>query len=217
MHPAEPTEHRAASHKEASAERETGRLEAFSDGVFAIAITLLVLEIKVPHFDGAPTSAALADALLKQWPGYLALITSFFTVLIMWVDHHIVFRLVHRADVKLLFANGVLLLFISVVPFPTAVVAEYLGTPAAPAACTLYAGFFVGISVCFQLLRMSAFRPAVLAPSASEATLKRLSGSYWIGPPIYILATIVAPFYPLAAMCICSVMWIFWAAMTREC
>jgi uncharacterized membrane protein len=217
MHPAEPPWQQGTSHKETSAERETSRLEAFSDGVFAIAITLLVLEVKVPHFDNAATSSALTGALLRQWPSYLALITSFFTVLIMWVHHHIVFRMVRCADVRLLFVNGLLLFFISVVPFPTAVVAEYLGTSAAPAACTLYAGFFFGISVCFQLLRMAAFRPAVIMPSATEATLRRLRGSYWIGPPVYILATVIAPFYPFAAICICSVMWIFWGAMTREC
>ncbi len=203
--------------QEPNTERETSRLEAFSDGVFAIAITLLVLEIKVPHLEGAPASAALAGALLREWPAYLALVTSFFTVLIMWVHHHLMFRLVQRADVRLLFINGLLLLFVSVVPFPTAVVAEYLGTPAAPAACTVYAGFFVGISVCFQLLRKSAVRPAVLSPDAPPATVRRLSRGYWVGPPLYLTATIVAPFYPLAAIGICTALWIFWAAMTREC
>lgn len=198
-------------------EHGTSRLEAFSDGVFAIAITLLVLEIKVPHFEGPPTSSSLTDALLREWPAYLALVTSFFTVLIMWVHHHIVFRLVQRADVRLLFVNGLLLLFISVVPFPTAVVAEYLGTTAAPTACTLYAGFFVGISICFQLLRQAAFRPSVLVPDASPATVKRLSRSYWFGPPLYLLATLTAPFYPRASLAICTALWIFWAAMTQEC
>jgi uncharacterized membrane protein len=200
-----------------TSERETTRLEAFSDGVFAIAITLLVLEIKVPHLEGAATSAALTQALFKEWPAYLALVTSFFTVLIMWVHHHLVFRLVHRCDTNLLFVNGLLLLFVSIVPFPTAVLAEYMGTPAAPSACTVYAGFFVGISGCFQLLVMSAFRPAVLSPRASAATVRRLSRSYWAGPPLYILATLTAPFFPLAAIGICTALWIFWAAMTREC
>jgi uncharacterized membrane protein len=200
-----------------TSERETTRLEAFSDGVFAIAITLLVLEIKVPHFEGSATSAALTGALLKQWPAYLALVTSFFTVLIMWVHHHLVFRMVRKADTNMLFVNGLLLLFVSIVPFPTAVLAEYMGTPAAPSACTLYAGFFVGISVCFQLLVMSAFRPAVLAPEAPEATIRRLRRSYWAGPPLYILATLTAPFFPLTAVGICTALWIFWAAMTREC
>ena len=203
--------------RESTTERETSRLEAFSDGVFAIAITLLVLEIKVPHFEGASSSAALTSALLRQWPSYLALVTSFFTVLIMWVHHHIVFRLVQRADVRLLFVNGLLLLFISVVPYPTAVMAEYLGTPAAPSACTFYAGFFVGISICFQLLVRAAFRPGVLARDASQATVRRLSRSYWAGPPLYLLATVTAPFFPLTAIGICTALWIFWAAMTREC
>ena len=134
MHPEELPQHRRTSHKQNGGERETSRLEAFSDGVFAIAITLLVLEVKVPKLEGGATSSALARALLDQWPSYLALVTSFFTLLIMWVHHHLVFRQVHRADVRLLFVNGILLLFISVTPFPTAVVAEYLGTPAAPAA-----------------------------------------------------------------------------------
>jgi uncharacterized membrane protein len=203
--------------QEPTIERQTSRLEAFSDGVFAIAITLLVLEIKVPHFEGPHTSAALSGALLREWPAYLTLVTSFFTVLIMWVHHHLVFRLVQRADVRLLFINGLLLLFVSVVPFPTAVMAEYLGTPAAPAACTFYAGFFVGISICFQLLRRAAFRPSVLLPSASRATVQRLSRGYWAGPPLYLVATLTAPFFPLAAIGICTALWIFWAAMTREC
>jgi uncharacterized membrane protein len=206
-----------AAPKDTTTERETTRLEAFSDGVFAIAITLLVLAIKVPHFDGPPVSSALAAALVRQWPSYLALVTSFFTVLIMWVHHHIVFRLVRRADVNLLFVNGLLLLFVSVVPFPTALVAEYLGTPAAPAACTAYAAFFVGISICFQLLVGSAFRASVLAPDASQATVRRVRRSYWAGPPLYLLATATAPFFPLAAIGICTALWIFWAAMTREC
>jgi uncharacterized membrane protein len=212
MQPAEP-----AAIPQASTDRETGRLEAFSDGIFAIAITLLVLEIKVPHFDGAPASSALAGALLRQWPAYLALVTSFFTVLIMWVHHHMVLRQVHRVDVNLLFANGLLLLFVSVVPFPTAVVAEYLGTPAAPSACTLYAGFFVGISVCFQVLVWSALRPAMLSPNASQATIRRIRRSYLAGPPLYLLAAVTAPFFPLTAIGICTALWIFWAAMTREC
>jgi uncharacterized membrane protein len=73
--------------------RETGRLEAFSDGVFAIAITLLVLELKVPDVAVAGTSPKALAALLHQWPSYVGLVTSFSTVLIMWVHHHAILRL----------------------------------------------------------------------------------------------------------------------------
>ena len=92
-------------------EKETGRLEAFSDGVFAIAITLLALELKVPHSEtGQITAATVMSGLAHQWPSYFAFITSFFTVLVMWVHHHAMFRLVRRVDVTLLFANGFLLM-----------------------------------------------------------------------------------------------------------
>ena len=201
-------------------EKNTGRLEAFSDGVFAIALTLLVLELKVPHF--APngtetTSQALASSLRDQWPGYFAFVTSFFSVLIMWVHHHEIFRLVRRADVTLLFTNGLMLMLVTVVPFPTAVVAEYLRTPAAPAACTLYAGTLLAISIVFYLLLLAAFRKRVLDPDAREATVARLRRDYRLGPPLYLVATIAAPFMPWLAMTICTALWIFWAATTREC
>ncbi len=201
-------------------EKETGRLEAFSDGVFAIAITLLVLELKVPHLseNGAePNPAALEAALLRQWPSYLALMTSFFTVLIMWVHHHIIFKLVRRADATLLFANGFLLLLVSVVPFPTAVVAEYLATPAAPAACELYAAVFVGIAVAFYLLLTAAFREETLDPKAPAERVRRFRRDYKLGPPLYILAAAAAPFSPMLAMGICTALWIFWAFTTGDC
>jgi len=205
---------------ESKPEKQTARLEAFSDGVFAIAITLLALELKVPHFTaeaGEPTSVALAKSLASQWPSYFSFVTSFFTVLIMWVHHHTIFRLVLRADAKLLFANGFLLMVVTVVPFPTAVVSEYLRTPAAPAACTLYAGTFVLIAIGFWLVLNAAFRRSTVDPNASEATLNRLRSSYRLGPPLYLLAAISAPFSPWLAMAICTGLWILWAVTTREC
>jgi uncharacterized membrane protein len=202
--------------EEKQREKQTGRLEAFSDGVFAIAITLLALELKVPH-PAEATSAALAYSLAREWPSYFAFITSFFTVLIMWVHHHVIFRLVHRTDATLLFANGFLLLLVTVVPFPTAVVAEYWGTPAAPAAVTLYGGVFVGISIAFYLLLMAAFRKAVLDESASEERVLRMRRDYRVGPPAYLAAAVAAPFSPWLSMAICTALWIFWALTTREC
>jgi len=200
------------------AEKKTGRLEAFSDGVFAIAITLLALELKIPHFEGGDiTAAAVLSGLAHQWPSYFAFITSFFTVLIMWVHHHAIFRLVKRVDVTLLFANGFLLMLVTVVPFPTALVAEYLRTPAAAAACTFYAGFFVLISIGFWVLLWAAFRKSVLDPDAKPATLNRLRHSYRFGPPLYLAATVAGPFSPWLAMGICSALWIVWAVTTREC
>lgn len=203
----------------APGEKETGRLEAFSDGVFAIAITLLALELKVPHFEAAEpvTTRALAAKLLAQWPGYLALVTSFFTVLIMWVHHHLIFRLVRGTSVRLLFSNGLLLLFVTMVPFPTEVVADYWRTPAAPAAAALYSGTFVMISIAFYLVLMAAFRPDVLRPEAAPSTVRRLRRDYRFGPPLYLAAALAAPVSAWLAMGICTGLWIFWALTTREC
>ena len=100
---------------------ETGRVEAFSDGVLAIVITLLVLELHVPR--ELTSDAALRAALVHEWPAYFAFLTSFVTVGIMWVNHHRLFTLIGRVDHWLLMLN----LTICVVPFPTAIVAEYLG------------------------------------------------------------------------------------------
>src|ERR1700710_2043054 len=98
-----------------------GRLEAFSDGVFAIVITLLILEIKVPkHAEGD-----LGHALAKQWPQYVAYLLSFLIVGIIWLNHHATFNLLARTDHGLQVLNLMLLLPVSVLPWPTAVLAEY--------------------------------------------------------------------------------------------
>ena len=208
------TETTEANIGEADATKETGRLEAFSDGVFGIALTLLVLELKVPHPDaeaGARTSGALWSSLGQEWPSYFAYTTSFISILIMWVHHHTVFKLVQKTDSLLLFANGFLLLVVTIVPFPTAVLADYLMTPAAPAACMFYAGTFVVISSAYCLLLLAAFREKLLAPHASTAKVTQLRRSYRLGPPLYLVALVAAAFNVWLCIGICTCLWVFWA------
>jgi uncharacterized membrane protein len=200
-------------------EKNTGRLEAFSDGVFAIAITLLVLELKVPHLaSGAiePTPDALAESLATQWPAYFSFVTSFFSILIMWVHHHTLFRLVRQTDARLLFANGLVLLMVSVVPFPTAVVAEYFGTAASAVACEFYCGVFLFVSSAFYLLLLAALRKDVLLLDVPPATVRRLRRSYALGPPMYLLAGVAALLSSVLSLFICTGLWILWAVMTQE-
>ena len=193
-------------------EKETGRLEAFSDGVFAIGITLLVLELKVPQVGVAGASpAALAKALWQQWPSYVGLVTSFFTVLIMWVHHHAILRNVHRTDAWLHFANGCLLLGITFVPYPTPVLASYLETPAARMAMAFYAGTFVFIAVCFYHFIRAAFRKPFLSPNASDEFIAKTCRDYTFGPPLYLIATIAAFLDARVSLLICTALWIFWA------
>jgi uncharacterized membrane protein len=193
-------------------EKETGRLEAFSDGVFAIAITLLVLELKVPDLHTAGGSPwLLGKALLQQWPSYVGLVTSFFTVLIMWVHHHAIMRNVCRTDTWLHFANGCLLLVVTFVPYPTAVLASYLQTQAAKMAAGFYAGTFVGIALFFYLFIRAAFRKPLLSADASQEFINKTCRSYTLGPPLYLLATLAAIVDVRLCLGICTALWIFWA------
>lgn len=128
---------------------DKNRLEAFSDGVFAIAITLLVIEIHVPE---AP-QGELWRALLEQWPSYAAYAVTFAVIGIMWVNHHGLLAFVARIDRPLLFLNLLLLLFVALLPFPTALLAEYLATPGdAKVAAAVYSANMLGNAIAFNLL-----------------------------------------------------------------
>jgi uncharacterized membrane protein len=128
----------------------TDRLETFSDGVFAIAITLLVLELDVP----SDTHGDLWHALLEQWPSYLAYLVSFAVIGIIWVNHHGILALVARVDRPLLYLNLLLLLAVAGIPFPTALVAEHLQSPGIDArvATAVYGGWAVLVAVSFNLM-----------------------------------------------------------------
>ena len=187
--------------REAAVVKETGRIEAFSDGVFAVAITLLVFGLKVPPLSPETFSVGgLALALSKEWPSYLIFITSFATIMIMWLSHHGIFKLVHRSDL------------VTLVPFPTSLVAQYLTTPAAAVTCAVYSGVFVVINVAYNLLWWSAaHRHRLLNPGVSPAQVKSLTRKILIGFPLYLLATLLAFWNPYVSLGICSGLWIFWA------
>src|SRR5260221_1882346 len=130
-------------------EKETGRIEAFSDGVLAIAITLLALEIKVPQFS-ADSDFSLVSELLKGWPTYLAFLISFFFVLVIWINHHRLFTVIRRSDNSLLLWNGLLLLAVTIIPFATELVATYLQHPQQKIAAMVYSGLFLFTSLVFN-------------------------------------------------------------------
>jgi uncharacterized membrane protein len=124
----------------------TGRLEAFSDGVFAVAITLLIFNVQVPRV----ADAAVAGALLGQWPVYASYAVSFLTIGIIWVNHHGLFHRVRRIDRNLLFLNLMLLMVVAFLPFPTSLLAEYvLGHEAASIAAAVYGITMLLLSLAF--------------------------------------------------------------------
>jgi len=167
-------------------ERETARIEAFSDGVFAIAMTLLVIEIKVPSHELVAANG-LAHSLAALWPSYLAFVTSFVTILVIWVHHHWIFALIRKNDHPFLYWNGLLLLFVAFVPFPTALLAEYLLHPEARVAAHLYTGTFLAISLAFDALwRHASIRLlSTKATSAKKDEAAQITKQYRFGPPLY--------------------------------
>jgi uncharacterized membrane protein len=141
-----------------SPEVGTKRLEAFSDGIFAIAITLLVLNLQVPVLTTI-TPHTLVAALGAKWPTYLTFMFSFVTLLIAWVYHHRLLQWAKHAETGLLFTNGMLLLIVSAVPFPTALLGAYLTTPAASVASAIYAGYIGVLNFSYNLLWWVVMQP----------------------------------------------------------
>ncbi|HEY6097969.1 MAG TPA: TMEM175 family protein [Anaeromyxobacter sp.] len=181
-----------------SAAAETGRIEAFSDGVFAIAITLLILEIHVPRVG---PGASLGAALLHAWPSYLAYALSFVTIGVMWMNHHRLFGLIRRGDDVLLALNLLLLLGVSFVPFPTAVLAEHLRGAGARTAALVYSGTFLVISFLFQgLWRYASGRRRLIGDGVAGVALRRIDRQYILGPIFYGIATVLAPFSASASV-----------------
>ena len=196
-------------------DRETARVEAFSDGVFGIAMTLLILEFRVPELSHGNVNARreLIHALLALWPSAVAYLLSFGTILIMWINHHGLFKHAHGADNRLLFANGFLLLVITFLPFPTKVLAEYLDRRAANVAATLYCGSFVLVSIGYNLLLWSVVVNRRHGAPGSEKTIARVKRAYRLGLIAYVLATVVAMFWPFIGVAICFSLWPLWAIL----
>ena len=194
-------------------EKETSRVEAFSDGVFAIAITLLVFNIKVPYLPPGASNHALLEALLAAWPSLLAFVISFATLLILWVNHHELFTLIQGVDARLLFANGFLLFLITFVPFPTAVLAEYLNREAANTAAALYCGTYVVLSVAYNLLERTAAHQRLVKAQASEAQLHTIRTAYRVGLLVYLVATALAFVNAFVGLAVCVSLWGVWACL----
>jgi uncharacterized membrane protein len=161
---------------------ETGRTEAFSDGVLAIAVTLLVLDLHVPLSNAL--REPLAVALAHEWPAYAAYVTSFLIIGIIWVNHHAVFELVGRVDRSVLFLNLLLLMAVVAIPFATALLSEYLlaGNGNARIAALVYSAIMLVMSFGFALLyTFIALHPVLLAdgvdPGAVRGSIVRFSQS----------------------------------------
>jgi TMEM175 potassium channel family protein len=178
---------------------ELTRVEAFSDGVFAIAITLLVISLLAIH-----------DRLAHHWPDYAAFAFSFLTIGVMWVNHHHLLDQLARADRVLLFLNLLLLLGVVFIPFPTALIGEHIRDGGARAAAIAYGCTGVYLSVGYSALWHYG-RTHVLRPDALAKEVSGITRSYLPGLPLYLSGTLLALASPVASVVFYAAIAVFYA------
>jgi uncharacterized membrane protein len=187
---------------------ETGRVEAFSDGVFAIAITLLILAVGIEQ---AIAEGELEHQLRELWPAYIAYGVSFLTIGIMWANHHQIFRHFARVDRTMVLLNILLLMCISFTPFPTRIVAEHAKNGAdREAAAVLYGTTMTLIAIFFFAVWIYGSR-RLLRPDADMREVDGITRTYLPGTPMYLLTTLIAFVSPIASLIIFGALAIFYA------
>jgi uncharacterized membrane protein len=193
-------------------EKETLRIETFSDGVFCIAVTLLSIEIGV-ELHGDITNAGLRHALLAKWPICLAYVISFVNVLLAWIGHHGLFKMLRKPDNSIMISNGLLLMLVALVPFPTKTLGLFLLTDALKTAVIFYTGYFVLISLAFRLLWHAASgKRERLIHGITDVQIKQTTRNENIGLVCNTLIMSVAFINPWAALVLSFAMWVYWIA-----
>lgn len=191
-------------------EKDTGRIEALSDGIFAVAITLLAIELKIPVLKTINNHSLFA-ALLDNWPEYLTIINSFASVLLMWVSHHNLFKLIKKPKMPFIMVNGMLLLFVTLTIFSTKTLSFYILTDAAKVAAAFYGFTCMMISGSFCLLWFKALQDREqLVQNITDAEIRVQTISYLSGFVIYIIATALAFVSAWFTVFIVTASWLYW-------
>ena len=195
--------------------KSLARLEMFSDGVFAIAITLLILEIKVPPADSIHSVNDLVNALVQLWPSYFAFVYSFGGILVQWIIHHNTFCHLNKTSRPFLYTNGFLLITIVFFPFPTALLAEYINTEYAMPAIVFYGIASIVNSWAWFLFIRSISKPKRLLNDAfSTEEYNKLKTSNHFALVIYAATALLAIWFPYTALIINVALWILWVYLS---
>ncbi|MDX6486618.1 MAG: potassium channel family protein [Gaiellaceae bacterium] len=185
----------------------TSRLETFSDGVFAIAATLLVLEIGVDTARGGD----LGHELTRIWPSYLAYVTSFLVIGILWMNHHHTITMIARVNRTFLFINMLLLLVVAFMPFPTKLVAQYLQKPGERTATIAYGATMLTMAVVYNVWwRYARGNRRLIGENVSDASLRAVDRAFDPGVPAYALVFGIAFVSPLASVIITLAIAVFY-------
>jgi uncharacterized membrane protein len=204
---AQPVAPDAPAEREGVAEKS--RLETFSDGVMAIAITLLVLDVRVPH---PGPGQSLAHALGHIWPSYAAYATSFLVIGIIWVNHHQMFKLFAGTNYPFLMYNVLFLMVLSFIPFPTALVSDALQAHEGLRTATLvYGGTMFAMAVMFNVVWLYAAKDRrLLLSDVSDEAIVRGTRSYRLGPTLYLVITLLAFLSPYLSLSLFAAFALYW-------
>ncbi len=194
------------------------RVEAFSDGVLAIAATLLVLDIPVPQ---PAAHHGLAYGLAHEWPIFAGYVVSFLTIGVIWINHHAMLRRLAAVDHTLLVLNILLLMLVAILPWSTLLMADYLRRSQGQGlAAAVYSGSFLAMSCVFFAMYHYALarRPHELVPQLSDATRRTILRRNRVGLLPYAVATAVAPLSPYLTLAICGAIAVFygWPTTTSD-
>ncbi|QJW92424.1 DUF1211 domain-containing protein [Spirosoma taeanense] len=182
-------------------ENETVRMEAFSDGVFAIDITLLTFELKLPVFKEEHTSRSLFFAMLHQWPSYVAFLLSFATIFVIWVNHHRMYSVIRRSDARFMYYNGLLLLLTSLIPFTTNILARYIQTSATELATALSMLVFGATTGTFYLMWNYATQDYyLLKRPAADVRIHSVRNGLILSSSIYSVSALLAAVAPYVSL-----------------
>jgi uncharacterized membrane protein len=189
------------------------RLEAFSDGVFAIAMTLLIIDIKLPSPESITDGDELWHALRELAPRIFAFLWSFVIILITWVNHHEALKLSNKSSAGFVYANGFLLLCVVFLPFPTSLMGEFLGTPSAAPAVVLYVSVMVAQSIAWIVMGHVALHDGL--PKNERAAAKVLSNTMngYYGLALYAVCAVMALWFPSAVALLTAATWVVWLSV----
>ena len=190
------------------------RLEAFCDGVFAIAITLLILDIRIPAPGAIGTTRELWLALRHLGPSILAFVLSFAIIFITWVNHHRFFRLVNKSSGLFVYANGFLLLTVVFMPFPTALVGEYLLTDHVAPAVVVYNSVTAVQAVAWILVSGAALRHRLTKDEKSAALVRDSYRNGYSALAVYSVLAVIAVWLPITIAIVTTMLWAYWLAFS---
>ena len=191
----------------------TERLETFCDGVFAIAMTLLIIDVKLPPSEHIATAGELWRALLRLTPTIFAFVLSFTIIFITWVNHHATLEIIQKSSASFMYANGFLLLSVVFIPFPTALLGEFLLTDHGAPAVVLYDAALAAIAIGWILVTHTALKNHLTTGETAAATIRENNKNGYFAFALYSLMAIAAFWFPLTIAVVTTVSWIFWLVL----